>query len=762
MFFAVINKRSISVLLIAILVIFNISISIGNEEISLWIMAKEYIKHNFSEKEIKEFIRKYPNVNIDIGADKDRSLKVLIENKDIIEDIEKFRKEFIKNNPNAKNLKIKITLIGWHNDPFNKILNKAQKEGIDIVQIGSTWTAFFVKKGIIKDITDILKPMENEFIKSIIQSCRVNKRYYAIPWSLDIRTWFYNKKLLDKAGIKAENIKKLKDFEEACKKFKKRLNNKYFLGIPVSKKDYSTLHTAMAWIWGWGGDIIDENKRIQIFDKNVINGMSHYVKLAFECTPLNHLTLDHLTLVNIEKDFIKGKYAFIFIGPWIIDAINNSDDSKNFINLGSIPGEDITPNTFIGGSLLAIIKSNRSPLEDKASTELLKYLSKKGNYGAGFPSRIEKIRQIFYKNENDQLRMFADTLLKMESRTYPSIPEWGKIENIMVYHIANIFDKIDKNSSVEEIEKIIKEELKKVDKELKKIIELPNSYLKFIIMGIILFLLLIIYLLIIKNQNRNDMVDMVDAIIRFRRAKEILHNSKVYKNKLNDKNIKAVQKDLRNNVEKVISIFESLENENIDLFENIINENNIITLKKYLNKILELDYNNSNKSIKAYEEDLIKIFEENIRSILNKMSDILDECYINSKKLNEIIKELQKMYNNLKYYRSKEDFILMITSDDLKTCLRNLLDNAYNAVNKNNKKNVKLIIQIDKDKVEISIEDNGKGISSEKAELINSGRYKGGQGLRDVKNIMSRWNGSFNITPNNVGAKQILTIRRIK
>jgi len=45
------------------------------------------------------------------------------------------------------------------------------------------------------------------------------------------------------------------------KKFKANVKEKgvWFVGIPTSGDDYSTLHSAMTWIWGWGGNIVNGN-----------------------------------------------------------------------------------------------------------------------------------------------------------------------------------------------------------------------------------------------------------------------------------------------------------------------------------------------------------------------------------------------------------------------------------------------------------------------------------------------------------------------
>ena len=307
-------------------------------------MAGEVTKNDIpAVEEIRAFKDRYPGASINIDRNEEYSEKVLLANVEVLDKIENFRESFkkdINTNPDGLTIDVKVKFIGWHNDPLEKIINDAQKEGVDVIQVGSTWIAFLAHNGFINNISDIVKPMEHEYINPVVQSGRFGKDYFAIPWSIDIRTWFYNKELLDRAGIDANKIKNLTSFKNACLKFKKKNSGTWFLGVPTSADDYSTLHIAMTWIWGWGGTIVGGDKTVGLMDDKVVASMEEYVQLFLSgCAPLPGRDGKSLRLTDIETHFLLGEYAFISIGPWFVEILSK-EQSKIFINYGSIPGRD--------------------------------------------------------------------------------------------------------------------------------------------------------------------------------------------------------------------------------------------------------------------------------------------------------------------------------------------------------------------------------------------------------------------------------------
>ena len=711
-----------------------------SEEIKVWIMAGEVSKNDIpAVEEIRAFKDRYPDASIDLCRDEEYSEKVLLANEEILNKIENFRESFkkdINTNPDGLTIDVKVKFIGWHNDPLEKIINDAQKEGIDVIQVGSTWIAFLAHNGFINSISDIVKPMEHEYINPVVQSGRFGntKDYFAIPWSIDIRTWFYNKELLDRAGIDANKIKNLTSLKNACLKFKKKNSGTWFLGVPTSADDYSTLHIAMTWIWGWGGAIVNGDKSVGLMDDKVIAGMEEYVQLFLSgCAPLPGRDGKSLRLTDIETHFLLGEYAFISIGPWFVDILSK-EQSKIFINYGSIPGRDgASPNVFTGGSYLALVNSKRSPLEEKASRALLRYLSVHASRSVGLPPQKAKLEQMLNSREYSK---FPLILLRRESRLFPAIHEWGEIEDILLTHISNIFEIVGNNPSVTdtELNSIIRSEFGSAKLRIEKIVNTPGNSL---LLWSLVILILLTFVFLIYKKHHKYYIGKEDLIRRFRRIKEVLHTTKVWEGRVDENNIIAVRDRLIekiNNVMEELAYFRNSKSQEIIEIIKFIGDKEIL-IKQYKNEIQNID-----RDYKQYEESIIVYFENFMRPIINEMSNILETYCVKMNKFTEIIAELQKVFN-FDYNIENKIGSLLIRPDDLRLCLENLLENAQKSTQHLTEPNIKLRVSSNGRFIIIAVEDNGGSFS----EMDIKKLMRKGEGLKDICNIIEGWEGNLSI-----------------
>ncbi len=751
------NFRYILTVICFLLLTFSPSV-LWADEITVWLMPGEYPSgKDYSEKKIANFKARYPHASIDIGRDKETSLKVLMANQEILRAIEEFREGFLKNrrlNPEEKELIIKVMLIGWHNDPLGRIQKEAQKQGADVIQIGSTWTASLADRGILEDITDVVKPLEQEYINSTIQSCKILGKdgYYAIPWSLDIRTWFYNRELLQKAGIRPESLRRLTDLEKACKEFKVKFKDRdiWFIGIPTSQNDYSTLHTAMTWIWGWGGSIIDHNGSLGITDEKVIEGMSSYVGLALKgCAPLPGKDGKTLRLVDIEKDFLKGKYAMIFIGPWILDAVAETESPEWFVNSGSLSGADASvKNIFSGGSHLALIKNSpRTSMEEKASKELMKFLSFKGNFGVGLSPRIENFEALL---EDSRLRTYPLMLVRQKFRASPGIPEWGEVEETMVRHIANVFQRVGTGQVLIDV---ITDEFTGAQKEIERIMgkNKPSKRL-IVVVAIMIIGGSLYYLFWLFYRRRSPHIGVVDAVRKFHTVKDQLHRAKVCEGMVNDsEDVIRVRKTLTEHLETAMKEVRKLKTTSYNPYpEEMFKE--LQTYEPVITEYLEV-VRKECPLPEEYETVLIDFFEKKIRPIIDDMSKVLKErYYVDSKRLKDIIEEFKKNFEfESDYSKIKQSDTMVISLKDLRSCLENLFQNAQKAVRETENPSIKVNISVSEEHLCISIKDNGKGFSPKSRSR--------GHGLDDVEKALGRWGGELEIAGEGAGRGTVVTIK---
>ena len=76
------------------------------------------------------------------------------------------------------------------------------------------------KAGFLKDITASVAPWENTLAQTANDAFKVDGKVVGVPFEVGEVVFYYNKKLFEKAGVKAEDIKTWDDFLGAVKKLK--------------------------------------------------------------------------------------------------------------------------------------------------------------------------------------------------------------------------------------------------------------------------------------------------------------------------------------------------------------------------------------------------------------------------------------------------------------------------------------------------------------------------------------------------------------
>ena len=736
-------------------------------DITVWIMAREsfYEIDGVPSVDIKAY-EKYLNdfkwLKIDTQQIKGETEKrtvlhghVLWLNKGIIDPLIQFKK-----NETFDKLIINLKLLSWRKNLYKHIIDQAKNAGVDVLQVPSTWMADLVEKKLLKDITDCLKPFieQGEYLPPVVASCNVAEQYYAFPWSLDVRSFYYNQEIFDKMGVEPETLKNLNQLSDLCSSFNMK-KNEFVIGLPTLGPE--CFQQALCWIWGYGGDLLDSHGSIKLMDKKTIDGMTNYVKLAMNgCAKFDQGT----TLKSIEEGFLKGQYSLVYQGPWLISKFDN--DYK-FGAIGALPGPDAkSANTFIGGCHLGLVNSKRTEFEFKISKALVVHLATNSNNFI-FLSASKSLRK---ENKHTLLQPIIDSLTDQYARALPIIPNMRKIESIMSTHISMIFKKLEKAHDRREshIRHIIKSEFQKAQKALKKLVEPVDSKARRIhLLFITIFVagcVFVIIIYIVKKFSKEINMPQIDytTVEKTIKIKADLHNSKPDMNTIENLvgNIENIMKDVKQfSLNKLLN-------------KNERNKNTILAdLQQYINLIKQ---NNTKVAV--------DFFNNEIRDIISKMEKLLIDNCIDQEKMNNIRGEYNERFKNIKIILTEnyDDYSPLINNEDLKVCLDNIISNSINSIQKaeeekcqNISNKIELIIQNDiedqDNQVLIVIKDFGIGITEQDINDVNNGKKvntvdrKRGSGINDVKYIIEKkWGGKFEITSEGIcqGAETKLTLKQ--
>ncbi len=229
------------------------------------------------------------------------------------------------------NIKVNIQEIGWGD--MNKKLMAAMSGGqggpdLATVNLG-TDVASFASRGGLADLTEAVKPIEDEFTTRAMAGAHYNGKIYCIPADVAPYAMFYRQDIFAEAGIDPQSIETWSDFIDAGKKITKDTNgdgkkDRYML--PWPQKSYE--------LGNWNFDPMMRQAGGNLFDKygNVVLD-----KLAINYQVLE--TMKEITDTGIGMNvkpwsapwntaIKQGKVATIMAGGWF---------------MGNIP--DIAPNT---------------------------------------------------------------------------------------------------------------------------------------------------------------------------------------------------------------------------------------------------------------------------------------------------------------------------------------------------------------------------------------------------------------------------------
>ncbi len=229
--------------------------------------------------------------------------------------------------------------------------------------------------------SEYLRPINDQpFAKDIVDSIKPiitdkDGQMYVLPSDVDLAGIVYNIDVMDKSGVKVDDIKTWTDFEAACEKIKAA----GFTPIYIGGKDSWTIGMLFNWI-APSLYITNESKNFRDAFKDGTFDWKNWEEIGSMLDKwnkagyfnVNALTSDYMTMA---KALGEGKVGFEFNGNGTItDALNAFPDAK--LGMMTIPTKDASDQpTLVSGERLATGVWKDSPHVDEA-LQLLNYLAR--------------------------------------------------------------------------------------------------------------------------------------------------------------------------------------------------------------------------------------------------------------------------------------------------------------------------------------------------------------------------------------------------
>ena len=320
----------------------------------------------------------------------------------------------------------------------------------DLLQLGSTWVPHFAAAGQIRALDSMLAQMDSSrFYAQAYRSASIvdKPEIYAFPWFLDVRALFVNEWLWHSLGIQESDIEDFPKFLGALREINrgglKNTEMKPVAAFSLPGKDDWTGPQMMApFIWNQGGDFIVKDGakyRSALLDTNTLKGIAIYAKILgdSELAPFglqDNSERSASRFVNSEQlvHYSTSELIRQLEYPASAGGLRSSAIADDGIMIVPFPAGPQGRATFVGGSHLTL-PSNADSTKFKAAQSLLAYLLRVDNLDAfcrsvGFPPSDRGLMRIWMQD-----RRYQQLINDLDSgRSFPNIPEWGSIENLLI------------------------------------------------------------------------------------------------------------------------------------------------------------------------------------------------------------------------------------------------------------------------------------------------------------------------------------------
>lgn len=275
-------------------------------------------------------------------------------------DIRAMTRDFEKQHPDVK---VNLEFV-----PYEALHDKivaargAGGNGYDVVLFDAIWPAEFSRFDLLQDVSSRIAADEREKIfPGAMNTVVYQGKTLGMPWILDTKYLYYNKAMLDKAGIKTPPASWQQVMDDA-KVLKDKGIVKYPLVWSWSQAealvcDYTTL------VSGFGGSFY-QNGKLDFSTPASLKAVT-LMKTSLDQGLSNPASREYLE-EDVRKAFSNGDAAFALNWTYMYNMANDPKQSKVAGDVGIVPAPGDTPDKpgAVNGSMgLGIAKASQHPEE---------------------------------------------------------------------------------------------------------------------------------------------------------------------------------------------------------------------------------------------------------------------------------------------------------------------------------------------------------------------------------------------------------------
>ena len=275
-------------------------------------------------------------------------------------DVRSMTEAFTKANPD---ISVNLEFVPYEGLHDKTVLAQGSGGGYDVVLFDVIWPAEYATNKVLVDVTDKITPeMQKGVLPGAWTTVEYDGKRYGMPWILDTKYLFYNKEILEKAGIKAPPKTWAELAEQA-----KTTKDKGILATPIAWSwsqaeaaicDYTTLVSA------YGGSFIKDGK--PAFQTGGGLDALKYMVDSYTSGVTNPNSKEFLE-EDVRRVFQNGEAAFALNWTYMYNMANDPKDSKVAGKVGVVPAPGVegksTVSAVNGSMGLGITSTSKHPDE---------------------------------------------------------------------------------------------------------------------------------------------------------------------------------------------------------------------------------------------------------------------------------------------------------------------------------------------------------------------------------------------------------------
>jgi multiple sugar transport system substrate-binding protein len=355
----------------------------------------------------------------------------------------------------AQHLNVEIDLVDltWSDGHEKIVVAFSTGTAPDVIELGSDWIGEFSRKGVLSDITEFYDSNQTELL--MWEPALHQNRAYAVPWLLGTRILYYNRDLIERAGIDNNIPPQTWAQLLAQTKAVTALGEPYFGFGSNSAERHRLYKKFLPFLWTNGGRILSDAGNECLLDEPIaIEALEFYVELSDAGYMETQRALD--------DKFLDGELGFIISGDWLLRRI---DEASSSFDVGGwvipVPDSGDISVSFAGGEYLAI--NAESEYRDEAQKFVEFMTSEIPDYefcsavGSPTPANIQASERML--KDADSIRWIFQQQIKT-ARTSPLHPQWVYMEEVIekaveeaIYHKSSPQDAL--MNAAAEIKKLL-------------------------------------------------------------------------------------------------------------------------------------------------------------------------------------------------------------------------------------------------------------------------------------------------------------------